>query len=175
MWASAGCPRVEEDGHKQESQSDSSRTCRRMSFILKGWEGCGVTFHFSWAFSCSSGMARHMWSQRTQGPMLSTNKASTEPAAFPAKCWASALRRLGRPPYRASRLPSTMLGLGLMLVLTRTNTSVQISLLLVRKPLLPGECYSSQLKGSRTSPQMLCPVSESPKLTEKDIHSNAKV
>ena len=43
---SAGCPRVEEDGHQQESPSDSSGTYRWMSFILKGWEGCGVTLHF---------------------------------------------------------------------------------------------------------------------------------
>ena len=76
--------------------------------------------------------------------------------------------------HRASRLTSTMPGLGLMLVLTRTNTGVQISLLLVRKPLLPGECYSSQLKGSRTGPQMFCPESESPKLREQDVHGNTK-
>ena len=67
---------------------------------------------------------------------------------------------------RASCLPARMLGLGLTLDLTRLNAGVQISFLLVRKPLLPGECYSSQLKGSRTSPQMLCPESESPKLRE---------
>ena len=72
---SAGCPRVEEDGHQQESQSDSSGTCWRMSFVLKGCEGCGVTFHFSWAFSCSSGVARRTWLQCTQGPMLSTFSA----------------------------------------------------------------------------------------------------
>ena len=45
--------------------------------------------------------------------------------------------------HRASRLPNMMLGLGLMLDLTRINTDVQRSLLLVRKPLLLGECYSS--------------------------------
>ena len=65
-------------------------------------------------------------------------------------------------------------GLGLTLDLTRTNTGVQISLLLVRKPLLPGECYSSQLKGSRMSPQKFCPESESPKLREQGVHGNAK-
>ena len=63
----------------------------------------------------------------------------------------------------------SMLGLGLMLDLTRLNTGVQISFLLVRKSLLPGECYYSQLKGSQTSPQMLCPESESPKLREKSM------
>ena len=68
--------------------------------------------------------------------------------------------------HRASCLPSMMLGLGLTLDLIRINTGVHRSLLLVRKPLLPGECYSSQLKGSRTSPQMLCPESEYPKLRE---------
>ena len=68
--------------------------------------------------------------------------------------------------HRASRLPSTMPGLGLTLDFTRINTGVQRSLLLVRKPLLLGECYSSQLKGSWTSPQMLCPESESPKLRD---------
>ena len=100
------------------------------------------------------------------GLMPARSNLLTKPAAFPVQCRASALCRLGRPPYRASHLPSMMLGLGLTLVLTKTNTGVQISLLLVRKPLLPGECYSSQLKGSRTSPQMLCPESESPKLRE---------
>lgn len=49
------------DGHQQESQSDSSGTYRWMSFILKGWEGCVVTFHFPWAFSCSSGVAQCTW------------------------------------------------------------------------------------------------------------------
>ena len=78
------------------------------------------------------------------------------------------------PVTRASRLPSMIPGLGLTLDLSRTNTGVQISLLLVRKPLLPGECYSSQLKGSRTSPQMFCPESESPKLREQGVHGNAK-
>ena len=67
-----------------------------------------------------------------------------EPAAFQRVCWASVLYWL-----------------------TKLNTGVQISFLQVKKPLLPGECYSSQLKGSWTSPQMLCPKSESPKLREQ--------
>ena len=66
---------------------------------------------------------------------------------------------------RASCLPARKLGLGLTRA-NKLNTSVQIAFLQVRKPLLPGECYSSQLKGSRTSPRMLCPESESPKLRE---------
>ena len=54
--------------------------------------------------------------------------------------------KIGPQPYaglnpvtRASHLPSMIPGLGLTLDLTRTNTGVQISLLLVRKPLLLGD------------------------------------
>ena len=88
------------------------------------------------------------------------SQSLTEPAAFQHECWALVLCWLPvsfQHAHWASALCWTQ---------SKTNTGVQISLLLVRKPLLPGECYSSQLKGSQMSPQMLCPVSESPKLRE---------
>ena len=126
-----------------------------------------------------------MITEKNTGDQMSTQRAETVPALTQTqqtdnKCTSAKNTGLGlpRPPFfnfflplrvsyrqdthRASCLPSTMPGIGLTLDLTRINTGVQRSLLLVRKPLLPGECYSSQLKGSWTSPQMLCPESEFP-------------
>ena len=50
VWVSIGGSWVEEDGHQQEDQGDLSGFCQRVSFIFKGLEECGVTFHFLWAF-----------------------------------------------------------------------------------------------------------------------------
>ena len=130
-----------------------------------------------------------MITEKNTGDQMSTQRAETVPALTQTqqtdnKCTSAKNTGLGlpRPPFfnlflplrvsyrqdvhRASRLPGTMPGLGLTLDFTRINTGVQRSLLLVRKPLLLGECCSSQLKGSRASPQMLCTVSESPELRE---------
>ena len=130
-----------------------------------------------------------MITEKNTGDQMSTQRAETVPALTQTqqtdnKCTSAKNTVLGLPGppffnlflplrvsywqdvHRASCLPSTMPGIGLTLDLTRINTGVQRSLLLVRKPLLPGEYYSSQLKGSRTSPQMLYPESKSPKLRE---------
>ena len=116
-----------------------------------------------------------MITEKNTGDQMSTQRAETVPALTQTqqtdnKCTSAKNTVLGLPGppffnlflplrvsywqdvHRASCLPSTMPGIGLTLDLTRINTGVQRSLLLVRKPLLPGECYSSQLTGSRTEP-----------------------